>query len=68
MGTEVAVSLAVDLLVAYLNNAAAISQAIQEATAAGSTTLSVDQWANITSNDDIAEAKLAGDIVAGVKG
>lgn len=56
MGT--AVSVAVDLLVALLNNASQIGQLIQQAQAAGQTTLTPEQWAQITGNDDSAEAAL----------
>ncbi len=56
MGT--AVSVAVDLLVALLNNATQISQLIQQAQANGQTTLTSDQWSQITGNDDSAEAAL----------
>lgn len=56
MGT--AVSVAVDLLVALLNNASQIGQLIQQAQANGQTTLTADQWAQITGNDDSAEAAL----------
>jgi hypothetical protein len=58
MGT-VAVSAAIDLLVALLNNAATISGIIQEAQASGSNTLTAAQWATITGNDDSAEAALS---------
>jgi hypothetical protein len=57
MGTT-AVSAAVDLLVALLTNAQAISQIIQEAQASGSDVLTAEQWAVITGNDDSAEAAL----------
>lgn len=53
-----AVSVAVDLLVALLNNAAQISQLIQQAQASGSTTLDAQEWATIIGNDDAAEASL----------
>ncbi len=55
----VAVSAAVDLLVAILTNAQAISQIIQEAQASGQTTLTPAQWATIVGNDDSAEAALS---------
>jgi hypothetical protein len=61
---EVAVSAAVDLLVALLTNAQAISQIIQEAQASGATTLTAAQWATITGNDDSAEAELTAAIAA----
>ena len=57
MGT-VAVSAAVDLLVALLTNAQQISQIIQEAQAAGQTQLTAAQWAIITGTDTSAEAAL----------
>ena len=60
----VAVSAAVDLLVALLQNAGAISQIIQEAQNAGQTTLTPAQWATITGNDDSAEAALSAAIAA----
>jgi hypothetical protein len=56
---EVAVSAAVDLLVALLTNAQSISQIIQEAQSAGQTNLTPAQWATITGNDDSAEAALS---------
>jgi hypothetical protein len=60
----VAVSAAVDLLVALLQNAAAISEIIQEVQASGATTLTPAQWATITGNDDSAEAALSAAIAA----
>lgn len=60
----VAVSAAVDFLVALLTNAQAISQIIQEAQASGSATLSAAQWATIVGNDDSAEAALSAAIAA----
>jgi len=60
----VAVSAAIDLLVALLDNASQISQIIQEAQASGSTTLTPAQWAQITGNDDSAEAALSAAIAA----
>lgn len=54
-----AVSVAIDLLVALLNNAAQISQLIQSAQANGQTTLTGEQWATITGADDSAEVSLA---------
>jgi hypothetical protein len=56
MGT--AVSVAVDLLVALLNNASQIGQLIQQAQANGQTTLTPEQWAQIAGSDDSAEAAL----------
>lgn len=61
MGT---VTAAVDLLVALLSNAQKISQLIQAAQAAGQSTLTADQWAQITGADDSAEADLAAAIAA----
>jgi hypothetical protein len=61
---EVAISAAVDLLVALLDNAQSIGQIIQEANASGSTTLTAAQWAQITGNDDSAEAALTAAIAA----
>jgi len=55
----VAVSVAVDLLVALLQNAQQISQLIQQAQASGSTTLPADAWNAIIGADDAAEASLA---------
>jgi hypothetical protein len=60
----VAVTAAIDLLVALLQNAQAISQIIQQAQASGSDTLTPDQWATIIGNDDSAEAALAAAIAA----
>ena len=62
MGT--AVSVAVDLLVALLNNAQQISQLVQEAQANGQTELTPEQWATITGADDSAEAALLAAISA----
>lgn len=62
----VAISAAIDLLVALLQNAQSISQIIQEAQASGSTTLTTAQWATITGNDDSAEAALTAAIAAAV--
>lgn len=56
---NVAVSAAIDLLVALLNNASSISQVIQAAQANGQTKLTAEQWAQITGNDDSAEAALS---------
>ena len=60
----VAVSAAIDLLVALLDNASQISQIIQEAQSSGQTTLTAEQWATITGNDDSAEAALSAAIAA----
>ena len=60
----VAVSAAIDLLVALLQNASQISQLIQTAQAAGQTDLTADQWAIIIGNDDSAAAALAAAIAA----
>jgi hypothetical protein len=60
----VAVSAAIDLLVALLQNASQISQLIQTAQAAGQTNLTAEQWAVIVGNDDSAEAALAAAIAA----
>ena len=57
MGT-VAVSAAVDLLVAILSNAQQISTLIQTAQAAGRTTLTADEWASVVGADNSAEAAL----------
>lgn len=54
----VAVSVAVDLLVALLNNAAQISQLIQSAQASGQSTLTPEQWATVIGADNTAEAAL----------
>lgn len=60
----IAISAAVDLLVALMTNATQISQLIQTAQAAGQTSLTADQWATITGNDDSAEAALSAAIAA----
>jgi hypothetical protein len=60
----VAISAAVDLLVALLQNAQQISQLIQTAQAGGQTTLTAEQWAQITGADDSAEASLTAAIAA----
>jgi hypothetical protein len=60
----VAVSAAIDLLVALLQNATQISSLIQEAQASGATDLTAAQWATITGNDDSAEAALTAAIAA----
>jgi hypothetical protein len=56
MGT--AVSVAVDLLVALLNNASQIGTLIQQAQSNGQTNLTPEQWAQITGADNSAEAQL----------
>lgn len=56
MGT--AVSAAIDLLVALLDNASQISQLIRTAQANGQTTLTADQWTTIVGADNSAEAAL----------
>lgn len=58
------VEAAISLLLALLNNAGAISQLIQQAQAAGSSTLSSDAWATILANDNTARAQLASAIAA----
>lgn len=63
MGT-VAVSAAIDLLLALINNAQQISQIIQTANANGQTMLTPEQWAVIVGNDDSAEAALNAAIIA----
>lgn len=63
-GGGTAVSVAVDLLVALLNNAAQISQLIQSAQSAGQTTLTTDQWATVIGADNSAEAALSAAIDA----
>jgi hypothetical protein len=60
----VAVSAAIDLLVALISNAQQISQLIQTAQASGATTLTAAQWATITGDDDSAEAALTAAIAA----
>jgi len=67
-GGGAAVSVAVDLLVALLNNAAQISQLIQLAQSAGQTTLTADQWATVIGTDDSAEAALTAAIDAARSG
>lgn len=62
----VAVSVAVDLLVALLQNAQQISLLIQQAQASGSTTLAPDAWNAIIGADDAAEASLTAAIVKAV--
>lgn len=54
----VGVSLAVDLLVALLQNATQISQLIQDAKAKGSDTLDADAWNLIIGNADASETAL----------
>ena len=58
------VTAAVDLLVALLQNAQQISSLIQTAQAAGRTTLTPEEWATITGNDDSAEALVVAAIAA----
>ncbi len=58
MGAQVAVSLAVDLLVALLQNATQVSQLIQEAKAKGSDTLDADSWNLIVGNANASESAL----------
>ena len=58
------VTAAVDLLLALLQNATKISEIIQTAQAAGQTTLTPEQWASITGDDDSAEAALTAAIAA----
>jgi tellurite resistance protein len=60
----VGISAAVDLLVALLENAQQISQLIQTAQANGQTSLTPEQWATVTGNDDSAEAALNAAIAA----
>lgn len=60
------VSAAVDLLVNLIEQAQKISTIIQAAQAAGSATLTADQWAQITGADDSAEAALTA-AIAGAK-
>lgn len=57
MGTT-AVTLAVDLLVALLNNAQSIGQIIQTAQSQNRTTLTDDEWKTIVGADDSAEANV----------
>ena len=57
--TIVAVSDAVSLLLALVDNLASVSQVIKAAQANGQTTLTADQWATITAADDAARAALA---------
>jgi len=59
MSAAVPVSIAVDLLVALLQNAQQISQLIQSAQASGSQTLPADAWSAIIGADDAAETSLA---------
>lgn len=63
-GGGTAVSVAVDLLVALLNNAMQISQLIQSAQANGQDALTVEQWAKVIGADDSAEAALTAAIDA----
>jgi len=53
-----AVSAAIDLLLELITNAQKIGAIIQTAQAAGSTTLTADQWSQIVGADDSAEAAL----------
>jgi len=53
-----AVSAAIDLLLELIANAQKIGAIIQAAQAAGSTTLTADQWSQIVGADDSAEAAL----------
>ena len=55
VGTVAAVA---DLLTALLANAGNISALISQATAAGRTTLTPEEWATVTGADDSAEAAL----------
>ena len=55
IGTVAAVA---DLLTALLANSQNISNLIAQATAAGRTTLTPEEWATITGADDSAEAAL----------
>lgn len=52
------VSVAVDLLVALLNNAIQISQLIQQAQASGQTHLTQEQWTTILEADNAAQASM----------
>ena len=52
------VEIAINLLLALLDHASAISQLIQSAKAEGRTTLTVDEWKIITDKDDAAKAAL----------
>ena len=58
------VSVAVDLLVALLNNAQQISELIQTAQANGQTELTPDQWSTIIGADNSAESALLAAIAA----
>jgi len=58
MGAEVGVSLAVDLLVALLQNAQQISQLVQQAQAKGKDTIDADAWQLIVGNADASESTL----------
>jgi hypothetical protein len=59
---EIAITAAVDLLVAVLNNAASIGAIIQKAQTEGRANLTADEWATVTGGDDTAMAALAAEI------
>ena len=58
------IALAVDLLVALLDNASSIGQIIQTAQAEGRTDLTDDEWKLIVGGDDSAEAAVVAAIAA----
>lgn len=58
------VTLAVDLLVALLNNAQSIGSIIQTAQNENRTTLTADEWSTIIGADDSAEAGVLAAIAA----
>lgn len=58
------IALAVDLLVALLDNASSIGQIIQTAQAEGRTDLTDDEWKLIVGGDDSAEAAVIAAIAA----
>ena len=58
------ISVALQLVIALLQNAGQISQLIAEATAAGSATLPADAWNVIVGADNTAESQLLKDIAA----
>jgi hypothetical protein len=60
----VAIETALDVLIAALNNAAAIGQLISNAKAEGRTELTAAEWASVTTADDSAMAALSSAIVA----